>query len=89
MVDDEPFLRDAVAASLRFLGFEVTTALRTYLLKQTAVTLKSALNSTRPQLDELLPKSRRPGYEMQVRRSADSSDAGDDQLELAQAEDHA
>lgn len=26
MVDDEPFLRDAVAASLRFLGFEVTTA---------------------------------------------------------------
>ncbi|HEX3493690.1 MAG TPA: response regulator transcription factor [Streptosporangiaceae bacterium] len=26
MVDDEPFLRDAVAASLRFLGFAVTTA---------------------------------------------------------------
>ena len=26
MVDDEPFLCDAVAASLRFLGFEVTTA---------------------------------------------------------------
>src|SRR5215475_9062067 len=26
IVDDEPFLRDAVAASLRFLGFEVTTA---------------------------------------------------------------
>ena len=26
MVDDEPFLRDAVAASLRFLGFEATTA---------------------------------------------------------------
>ena len=26
MVDDEPFLRDAVAASLRFLGFEVTAA---------------------------------------------------------------
>ena len=26
VVDDEPFLRDAVAASLRFLGFEVTTA---------------------------------------------------------------
>jgi two-component system OmpR family response regulator len=25
-VDDEPFLRDALAASLRFLGFEVTTA---------------------------------------------------------------
>jgi two-component system OmpR family response regulator len=25
VVDDEPFLRDAVAASLRFLGFEVTT----------------------------------------------------------------
>src|SRR3984885_14459330 len=24
--DDEPFLRDAVAASLRFLGFDVTTA---------------------------------------------------------------
>jgi two-component system OmpR family response regulator len=26
VVDDEPFLLDAVAASLRFLGFEVTTA---------------------------------------------------------------
>src|ERR1700745_1439072 len=26
VVDDEPFLRDAVAASLGFLGFEVTTA---------------------------------------------------------------
>src|SRR5215471_13889041 len=26
VVDDEPFLRDAVAASLRFLGFTVTTA---------------------------------------------------------------
>jgi two-component system OmpR family response regulator len=26
VVDDEPFLRDAVAASLRFHGFEVTTA---------------------------------------------------------------
>ena len=26
MVDDEPFLRDAVATSLRFLGFAVTTA---------------------------------------------------------------
>jgi two-component system OmpR family response regulator len=26
VVDDEPFLREAVAASLRFLGFEVTTA---------------------------------------------------------------
>lgn len=26
MVDDEPFLREAVAASLRFLGFKVTTA---------------------------------------------------------------
>jgi two-component system, OmpR family, response regulator len=26
VVDDEPFLRDAVAESLRFLGFEVTTA---------------------------------------------------------------
>ncbi|HEV2374387.1 MAG TPA: response regulator transcription factor [Streptosporangiaceae bacterium] len=26
VVDDEPFLRDAVAASLRFLGFEVRTA---------------------------------------------------------------
>jgi two-component system OmpR family response regulator len=26
VVDDEPFLRDAVAASLRFLGFEVSTA---------------------------------------------------------------
>jgi two-component system OmpR family response regulator len=25
VVDDEPFLRDAVAASLRFLGFEVVT----------------------------------------------------------------
>src|SRR5215831_17203285 len=28
VVDDEPFLRDAVAASLRFLGFEVMTRLR-------------------------------------------------------------
>ena len=26
VVDDEPFLREAVAASLRFLGFQVTTA---------------------------------------------------------------
>jgi two-component system, OmpR family, response regulator len=26
VVDDEPFLRDAVAASLRFLGYEVSTA---------------------------------------------------------------
>jgi two-component system OmpR family response regulator len=26
VVDDEPFLRDAVAASLRFLGFTVATA---------------------------------------------------------------
>jgi hypothetical protein len=26
VVDDEPFLRDAVAASLTFLGFQVTTA---------------------------------------------------------------
>ena len=26
VVDDEPFLRDAVASSLRFLGFSVTAA---------------------------------------------------------------
>ena len=26
VIDDEPFLRDAVAASLRFHGFGVTTA---------------------------------------------------------------
>jgi two-component system, OmpR family, response regulator len=26
MVDDEPFLREAVATSLRFMGYEVTTA---------------------------------------------------------------
>src|SRR5437016_5649387 len=26
VVDDEPFLRDAVATSLRFLGYDVTTA---------------------------------------------------------------
>jgi CheY-like chemotaxis protein len=26
VVDDEPFLREAVAASLRFLGFAVATA---------------------------------------------------------------
>ncbi|MBO0789233.1 MAG: response regulator, partial [Actinobacteria bacterium] len=26
VVDDEPFLRDAVAASLRFLGFTVATS---------------------------------------------------------------
>jgi two-component system OmpR family response regulator len=26
MVDDEPFLREAIATSLRFMGYEVTTA---------------------------------------------------------------
>jgi two-component system, OmpR family, sensor kinase len=52
--------------ALAVFDVAAVTALRTYLLKQTAVTLKSALTSTRPQLDELLPEYRRPGYAMQV-----------------------
>jgi two-component system, OmpR family, sensor kinase len=77
VVDDEPFLRDAVAASLRFLGFEVTTAdtaadvaavtaVRTYLLNQTNGTLQSALSWTRPQLQRLLPAHRAPGHAVQT-----------------------
>jgi two-component system OmpR family response regulator len=61
VIDDEPFLRDAVAASLRFLGFEVTTG----------ETGAEALSLTREQafdlvvLDVMLPDT--DGFEV-VRR---------------------
>ena len=61
VVDDESFLRDAVAASLRFLGFEVTTG----------ETGAQALSLTRDQpfdlvvLDVMLPDT--DGFEV-VRR---------------------
>jgi two-component system, OmpR family, response regulator len=61
VVDDEPFLRDAVAASLRFLGFDVTTA------ETAAQTLRLARERTFDLivLDVLLPDT--DGFEV-VRR---------------------
>jgi two-component system OmpR family sensor kinase len=50
--------------ALAVFDVAAVTALRTYLLNRTDVTLKSALSSTRPQLPRLLPASRRPGYAM-------------------------
>jgi len=47
--------------ALAVFDVAAVTALRTYLLTQTDGTLKSALSSTRPQLSELLPDSRKPG----------------------------
>ena len=67
VVDDEPFLRDAVAASLRFLGFEVTAA----------ETGNEALRLTRNGrfdlvvLDVMLPDT--DGFEVVRRLRADGS----------------
>ncbi|WP_116200593.1 response regulator transcription factor [Amycolatopsis circi] len=66
VVDDEPFLRDAVAASLRFLGFEVETvgtggeALR--LLREQSFDL-AVLDVLLPDLDgfEIVRRLRRDG----------------------------
>ena len=47
--------------ALAVFDVAAVTALRTYLLKQTDVTLKSALSWTRPQLHQLLPDYRKQG----------------------------
>jgi two-component system, OmpR family, sensor kinase len=47
--------------ALAVFDVAAVTALRTYLLKQTDVTLKSALTWTRPQLPQLLPDARKRG----------------------------
>jgi two-component system OmpR family sensor kinase len=52
--------------ALAIFDVAAVTALRTYLLRQTDVTLKSALSSARPQLHELLPADRRTGQVMNV-----------------------
>jgi two-component system, OmpR family, sensor kinase len=49
--------------ALAVFDVAAVTALRTYLLNQTDVTLKSALTSTQLRLPELLPAFRRPGQE--------------------------
>jgi hypothetical protein len=52
--------------ALAVFDVAAVTALRTYLLNQTDVTLKSALSWTQPQLPELPPDYRKPGYTVQV-----------------------
>jgi two-component system, OmpR family, sensor kinase len=52
--------------TLAVFDVAAVTALRTYLVRQTDVTLQSALTSTRPQLPELLPGSRKPGQAANV-----------------------
>jgi hypothetical protein len=47
--------------TLAVFDVAAVTALHTYLVKQTDGTLQSALTSTRPQLPELLPASRKAG----------------------------
>ena len=67
VVDDEPFLRDAIAASLRFLGFEVATG----------ATGAQALSLVREQpfdlavLDVMLPDT--DGFEVVRRLRRDGS----------------
>ncbi len=50
--------------ALAVFDVAAVTALRTYLLKQTDVTLKSALTWTRPQLPQLLPDARKRGGQL-------------------------
>jgi two-component system, OmpR family, sensor kinase len=52
--------------ALAVFDVAAVTAVRTYLIDQANVTLKSALSSTRPQLHELLPAYRRLGPTTQV-----------------------
>jgi two-component system, OmpR family, sensor kinase len=52
--------------ALAVFDVAAVTALRTYLIDRTNVTLKSALNWTRPQLHELLPQDRKAGYSVQA-----------------------
>ena len=52
--------------ALAVFDVAAVTALRTYLIKQTDVTLKSALSSTRPQLNHLLPDYRRAGGQVHL-----------------------
>jgi len=52
--------------ALAVFDVAAVTALRTYLIDRTNVTLNSALNWTRPQLQQLLPQYRRPGHPMQA-----------------------
>ena len=52
--------------ALAIFDVAAVTALRTYLIDRTNVTLKSALSWTRPQLHDLLPKFRGPGHPVQV-----------------------
>jgi len=52
--------------ALAVFDVAAVTAVRTYLIDRTNVTLKSALSRTRPQLHELLPAYRRPGSTTQV-----------------------
>ena len=52
--------------ALAVFDVAAVTALRTYLLKQTDVTLKSALSWTRPQLPQLLPDARKRGEQLDL-----------------------
>ncbi len=52
--------------ALAVFDVAAVTALRTYLLKQTDVTLKSALTWTRPQLPQLLPDARKRGGQLDL-----------------------
>ena len=48
--------------ALAIFDVAAVTAVRTYLIDRTDVTLNSALSWTRPQLPRLLPDARKPGY---------------------------
>ena len=52
--------------ALAVFDVAAVTALRTYLIDRTNVTLKSALSWTRPQLRELLPERRRQGAQVSL-----------------------
>ena len=52
--------------ALAVFDVAAVTALRTYLIDRTNVTLKSALSWTRPQLNELLPGHRRSGEQVSL-----------------------
>jgi two-component system, OmpR family, response regulator len=71
VVDDEPFLRDAVAASLRFLGFEITTADTGAEALRVARDLRFdlvVLDVLLPDIDgfEIVRRLRQDGYEVPV-----------------------
>lgn len=71
VVDDEPFLRDAVASSLRFLGFEVSTADNgkdTLRLVRTSNFDLVVLDVMLPDIDgfEVVRRLRRDGFRVPV-----------------------